>query len=865
MTTAISEVNALAPVPFAADLRRFGDATAMIDDDRVVSYDELADRVDELAQELGEGRRLVLLRAANRVDAVCAYLACLAHGHVALLCGDDDSSTRIADAYDPDVIVAIEGQRLAVRQLRDGSVHDLHEDLCLLLSTSGTTGSPKLVRLSRENLQSNAEAIASYLAIGPGDRAITTLPMQYCYGLSVVNSYLLRGASLILTELSVVDPCFWRLFEEHGATSLAGVPHTFELLDRVGFDKMDLPTLRYVTQAGGRLDPERVRHYARLGRRRDWDFFVMYGQTEATARMAYLPPELAQEHPDAIGLPVPGGSLRVEPTPGWDDPGVGELVYDGPNVMLGYAHAPADLARGRDIEELRTGDIARRTDDGLFAVVGRSSGFIKLFGLRIDPRQVEEWLAQAGLTACCVGDDNELGVAVEGPHDAEAWRRRVAERLGLPVGAVHVTCVERLPRLASGKPDVPSIRASLDAARASAGVPADESQQRSPRDLHDLFADVLGRDVVSDEDTFVSLGGDSLSYVEMSIALEERLGDLPAGWHVTPIGQLQAGSRGAVSSRRGRRIETSVLVRAIATILIVGTHIRVFSLPGSAHVLLALAGYNFARFLMAPDGQAQRLRGQVRSIARVALPSMAWIGAVALVGGTYGAANVLLLNSIVGPHTWTDLWHFWFVEVLIYVMIAMTIVTAVPAVARAERRWPFAFAMALVAIGLLTRFRLVDTGLLHTKAVFWLFALGWAAHAASSNWQRLTVSVATVASVPGFFHDADREIIIAAGFLALVWIPHVSVPARLVRPVAILAASSLYVYLVQWQVFPLFPHAPFVALGTALAAGVGYWWIATRTMTWVERWVPRALGTARRTLTRGRSPRLYAEPADASA
>ena len=143
------------------------------------------------------------------------------------------------------------------------------------------------------------------------------------------------------------------------------------MLDRVGFDTMDLPHLRYVTQAGGRMPPDRVRHYAELGRRRGFDLYVMYGQTEATARMAYLPPDQALSNPSAIGVPVAGGEFRLVPVDGTDDPdAVGELVYSGPNVMLGYAGQPADLALGRTVHELFTGDLGRRTD-GLFEIVGR--------------------------------------------------------------------------------------------------------------------------------------------------------------------------------------------------------------------------------------------------------------------------------------------------------------------------------------------------------------------------------------------------------------------------------------------------------------------------------------------------------------
>ena len=132
----------------------------------------------------------------------------------------------------------------------------------MLASTSGSTGSPKLVRLSRENLLSNAVAIGDYLELGTADRAITTLPLHYCYGLSVVNSHLVAGASLRLTERSVVDDAFWLDFAEAGATSFAGVPYTFDMLDAAGFAERELPTLRYITQAGGRLDPERARRFA---------------------------------------------------------------------------------------------------------------------------------------------------------------------------------------------------------------------------------------------------------------------------------------------------------------------------------------------------------------------------------------------------------------------------------------------------------------------------------------------------------------------------------------------------------------------------------------------------------------------------
>ncbi len=390
-------------VPFARGLAAYGDRVALITPTGQLSYRELAERVAATAERLGPVRRLVLLAGANQADALITYLAALSAGHPVLLVpGDNESTLRsLTEAYSPDVVARPDARGTwTLDERHPESAHVFHPDLALLLSTSGSTGSPKLVRLSHENVQSNAESIAAYLDITDTDRAATTLPMHYCYGLSVLHSHLLRGAGLVLTERSVSEAAFWEEFRAGRGTSLAGVPYTSDLLDRVGFERMELPHLRRVTQAGGRLAPQRVARYAELGRRSGWQLFVMYGQTEATARMAYLPPHLAAERPEAVGVPIPGGSFRLRPVDG-HGPDPGELVYSGPNVMLGYAESPADLALGRTVEELHTGDLARRASDGLYEIVGRRSRFAKILGLRVDPQRVESHLEQPGVTAYC--------------------------------------------------------------------------------------------------------------------------------------------------------------------------------------------------------------------------------------------------------------------------------------------------------------------------------------------------------------------------------------------------------------------------------------------------------------------------------
>lgn len=835
-------------VPFVHELGGFGDAPALITTDETVNYRELAERIARKVPQLGAGRRLVLICGTNDVDVIVTYLAALFAGHPVLLAPGDspDSLDGLIAAYGPDIVIRSVNGSTVIEERCTGSAHRLHPDLALLLTTSGSTGSPKLVRLSHRNVQSNAESIAEYLDIRGTDRAVTTLPMHYCYGLSVIHSHLLRGAALVLTTDSVTDPDFWDLFRRHHGTSFAGVPYTFDLLDRIGFDQLDLPHLRYITQAGGRLAPEKVRAYAELGRRRGWDLVVMYGQTEATARMAYLPPELTATHAHTIGRPIPGGSFRLEPVS--DAPvGTGELIYAGPNVMLGYAHTPEDLGIGDTLRgELHTGDLARRSDDGLYEVVGRRSRFAKVFGLRIDLPHVESALTGHGLTACCAGGTDELIVAVQDSHDAAGVRQSAARASGLPVSAVRVFLVDQLPRTSTGKPD---FRAVAELARADQSAPAAEpTTAADTAAVRALYADILHCTQVTDDSTFVSLGGDSLSHVQMSLRLEKLLGYLPVNWHTTPIRDLAREPR---QRRRWRTVETNVVLRAVAIVLIAGSHIHLFTLLGGAHVLLGVAGYNFARFHRGAAERTERLRHTLASVARIAVPSMVWIGAVIALTGEYRITSALLLNGVLGPDGWSVEWRYWFVEAIVYIVLVVAAVLCIPFADRIERRNPFWFAMGFVALGLLTRYGLVDVDdgrnrILTASVVFWLFALGWAAAQSTTVWHRLCVTAVIVATVPGFFFgETRREVIVIGGLCLLVWVRSVPCPTLVSRVAGVLASASLYIYLTHFQVYlPLRDDHPWLALALSILVGVLYWQAVTVVLRLRRRLRFRLPGTA---------------------
>lgn len=797
-------------VDFAVGLHRHGSRTALVTEDGSMTYATLSRRVHEAAAWLGDERSLVLVVAAHAADTIVWYLAALSTGHPVLLAADDAHVSRLVDTYDPDVVIGPPGSCPTRRHRR--SIHDLHPELALLLSTSGSTGSPKLVRLSHENLQSNATAIATYLGLTSEDRAITSLPLHYCYGLSVLHSHLTAGASIVLTDLSVLDPCFWDRVRTTGVTNLAGVPHTFHLLDRIGFDGFDLPRLRLITQAGGRLEADTVRRYAELGSRSGWDLYVMYGQTEATARMAYLDPSLAATAPGAIGAPIPGGELTIEPV---DEGGPdGELVYRGPNVMLGYAHGPGDLASGRTVHELRTGDLARRGEDGLFEITGRRSRFVKLFGLRVDLDRLESLLADAGIAALCAGDDRGLAVAVEAPAEPDAVRGLVREQLGIPASAVRVTASTALPRLGSGKADYQAV---LAAARTEAPARATTSAGDRSGRVRALFGNVLAVDRVRDDDTFVSLGGDSLAYVEMSVALEGLLGHLPDRWHVTPIDQLAATEPAA---RRLPRLETTIVLRAVAIVAIVANHAGAFHLPGGAHVLLAVAGFNFARFQI---GAPRRWV----AIGRVAGPAMAWIGVFAATSDDYGLTHALLVHSLIGDAD--ARFSYWFIETLLLLLVAATLALSSARVRGLEARFPLGLPVAVAAFGLAIRHDVLDLpaqryAVFRPQEVLWLFALGWAAARAETTRHRLLISTLTVVGIHGFFGDPGREVTVLVGTMLFLWIRTVPVTRKVQELVATTAGASLFIYLVHWQVLPhVEPLPAVVAVAACLAAGVACW------------------------------------------
>jgi long-chain acyl-CoA synthetase len=502
-----------------------------------LSYGELADRARRLAAGLagsgcGAGDR-VLIALPNRPATVVAALAVNTVGATAVEVNRDWTSAVLGDivaridvrwaciaARDVRKWAAVfDGRRLshlwvvapspgpeeaafgieadgAQVLLEDGRVlgGDLPPQLevgqpdldapAAVLYTSGSTGRPHGVVQTFRNIDANTRSIVEYLSLTAGDRALLTLPLYYCYGRSVLQTHLFAGGSVFLDDRLAFPQVVLETMAAEACTGFAGVPQTFELL-RKGTDpsSFSLPRLRYITQAGGAMAQETI-----AWTRREFAparLFVMYGQTEATARLAYLPPERAAEKPGSIGIPIPGVELRVVDAAGHalPDGETGELVARGDNVTPGYLDDPEATASILHDGWLWTGDLASRDADGFFYHRGRTKEILKIGGHRASPVEIEQVVA---------GHPGVHDAAVIGAADPIAGEVPIAfvvmrEDANASAADLRRFCQERLPAYAVPRGFIP-VRS----------LPRNEAGKLMRSALHDLRGQ-QGRSDASEE------------------------------------------------------------------------------------------------------------------------------------------------------------------------------------------------------------------------------------------------------------------------------------------------------------------------------------------------------------------------------
>lgn len=446
-------------------------SVALIDNEsHEITYGELAERMKEAGSKV-ESRSIIFNLCKNTVGAMVGYLGFIENGAVPLNLSDKIDKellkTLIAtytpaylwvpeeetDAYGYEAVYNTYGYTL----LRTGNkIYPIHDDLQFLMTTSGSTGSPKLVRYKKGNLEANAKNVAIAFGWTERERPLCDLGMQYTMGLNVINTHLYVGATVLLTTYNIMSGEFWDYIREKKATNFTGVPFSYDLFFRLHFERMDLPYLTTFSEGGGKLTDARFVQMAEYANRTGKRFIASFGTTETSARMACLPAELALTKTGSIGRAIPEGELFLIDENGkiqTEAVAEGEMCYRGPNVTMGYAVCKEDLQKGDEFKgEYHTGDLARRDEDGCYFVTGRMSRFLKLLSYRVSLDQSERLIQQEFNIECaCSGTDQRMNVYITDAERKSDVLDFIAAKTNLYKTLFKVFVVDKIIRNDSGK------------------------------------------------------------------------------------------------------------------------------------------------------------------------------------------------------------------------------------------------------------------------------------------------------------------------------------------------------------------------------------------------------------------------------
>lgn len=444
---------------------------AAIDDQgSQITYGELAECAQSL-QAVIPKRSIVFLLCKNTVGALTAYISMVENEIVPVTLNDsiDAELFRVlVETYRPQYI-CVDSTRAAeypykVVYEKNGysylltgyPAYPINDQLELLMTTSGSTGSPKLVRYKKGNLEANAKNVALAWGWTSQERPICDLMMNYTMGLNVINTHLYVGATLLLVTYNITDARYWKFIKEHEATNFTGVPFSYDILWKLRFPRMDMPYLTTLSEGGGKLSDKMFLAVAEYARDKGKRFIASFGTTETSARLAMLEPEMALEKMGSIGRAIPEGELVLFDENGdeiRDSEAEGELGYRGPNVTMGYALSPDDLLKGDEFCGLyKTGDIARRDKDGYYYIVGRMSRFLKMLGHRVSLDQCERLIRDKfGMDCACGGTDEKMKIFIVSDENEDDIKRYISDKIGIYSSMFQVVRVDEIPRNSTGK------------------------------------------------------------------------------------------------------------------------------------------------------------------------------------------------------------------------------------------------------------------------------------------------------------------------------------------------------------------------------------------------------------------------------
>ncbi len=457
-------------------IENYKDNTALISQSTgVISYEKLIKNINDIKKNIPE-RSLIFLISQNSVASIISYISSIKNNCVVMLV---DIKTNVSDisklitSYEPSFIIAPidwmknynKNKFKILQNLYEYSIYKteynvspfLHKDLSVLLPTSGSMGSPKFVRLSKINLKSNADSIIKYLNIDSSQRSITNMPFNYSYMLSIINTFIESGASIYVTKNSIMQKDFWKEFCENKITSLSAVPYIFEMLIKLGLKNLSTSNLNILTHAGGKLDINSAKKIIEFCKEQGIKFISMYGQTEASPRMAYLDWKDCSKKIGSIGKAIPFTEIWLEKDNGEkiQNPNeIGELIFRGRNVSMGYSKSIKDLEKKDENKGiLKTGDLAYFDNEGYFYIKGRKNRIVKVFGNRFNLDEIEEKMKKTNFEIFCKEINDKLYIFFEKNFEFKDVLNKISQITGQNKIAFNCIKVKELPRTSSGKID----------------------------------------------------------------------------------------------------------------------------------------------------------------------------------------------------------------------------------------------------------------------------------------------------------------------------------------------------------------------------------------------------------------------------
>lgn len=438
---------------------------------QIVTYGEIVDRCNELKGK-GYERSIIFIMCKNTVGSLMAYLTSVESGLVPVTLSaaiDKELFESLYHTYQPKFIWSDKNDNLIqnfgqpIHYLFDFALYETGNDsypfndqLQLLMTTSGSTGSPKLVRYRCGNLKSNAKNVAIAFGWTENERSICDLAMNYTMGLNIINSHLYVGATCLLTTYNITSMEFWKYIKEEKGTNFCGVPFSYDILKKLRFERMSLPYLTTITEGGGKLTDKRFNELANYAKENGKRFIASFGTTETSARMVVLPAEWALSKTGSIGKAIPEGELFLIDENNEiisENIAEGELCYKGPNVTMGYAICKEDLLKGDEFNGIyRTGDMAKRDEDGFYFITGRISRFLKLLSYRVSLDQSERLIQQQFSIECaCSGTDEQMNIYITDESYQDKVMDFIVQKTGLFKSLFKVVIVPQIIRNESGK------------------------------------------------------------------------------------------------------------------------------------------------------------------------------------------------------------------------------------------------------------------------------------------------------------------------------------------------------------------------------------------------------------------------------